>query len=268
MIYPNVRRKRSGAPILSRNEIDEIGEAIVGDFDPSLLQKPQEVDIDLLVQDYFGLSQDFQYLSHCGLYLGMTVFNDTDKVIVYNPETARAEYISERADTVIIDNSLLANNQEHRYRFTMGHEGAHGFLHKPYFAYDPNQLTLFDFGLGDRPREPMVQCRIDSKQYSNKSTKSWDDRDWMEWQANALSSSMLMPKSMVIKAVQDMECELPDEKNSRIRWWMMASNISELFNVSFESATIRLKDFGFIPKNENIEEDSEELLLLDWDSVI
>lgn len=104
MIYPNVRRKRSGAPILSRNEIDEIGEAIVGDFDPSLLQKPQEVDIDLLVQDYFGLSQDFQYLSHCGLYLGMTVFNDTDKVIVYNPETARAEYISERADTVIIDN--------------------------------------------------------------------------------------------------------------------------------------------------------------------
>lgn len=86
------------------------------------LRTPQEIDIDLFVQDYLGMEQDFQYLSHCGLYLGMTVFNETDKIPVYNPAKYCAEYISAKANTVIIDNSLLEENQEHRYRFTMGHE--------------------------------------------------------------------------------------------------------------------------------------------------
>lgn len=33
---------------------------------------------------------------------------------------------------MIIDNTLLEKNQEHRYRFTMGHEASHGFLHKEF----------------------------------------------------------------------------------------------------------------------------------------
>ena len=77
--------KRSGAPVLSRKEIDIIGENLVSDFNPDAMHTPQEIDIDLFVQDYLGADQDFQYLSHCGVYLGMTVFNDTDKVPVYDP---------------------------------------------------------------------------------------------------------------------------------------------------------------------------------------
>ena len=78
MYRPEIKRKRSGAPVLSRKEIDVIGQNIVGDFMPEALKSPQEIDIDLLAQDYLGMDQDFQYLSHCGVYLGMTVFNDTD----------------------------------------------------------------------------------------------------------------------------------------------------------------------------------------------
>lgn len=130
--------------MLSRKEIDVIGQNIVGDFMPEALKSPQEIDIDLLAQDYLGMDQDFQYLSHCGVYLGMTVFNDTDKVPVYDPQNNCADYISAKAHTVIIDKTLLEENQEHRYRFTMGHEAGHEFLHKEYFAYDPDQITLFD----------------------------------------------------------------------------------------------------------------------------
>ena len=71
-------------------------------------------------------------------------FNDTDKVPVYDPQNNCADYISAKAHTVIIDKTLLEENQEHRYRFTMGHEAGHEFLHKEYFAYDPDQITLFD----------------------------------------------------------------------------------------------------------------------------
>lgn len=68
-----------------------------------------------------------------GVYLGMTVFNDTNKVPIYDPATNRAEYISAKARTVIIDNRLLDENQRHRFRFTLGHEGGHDIFHSGYF---------------------------------------------------------------------------------------------------------------------------------------
>ena len=48
MYRPEIKRKRSGAPVLSRKEIDVIGQNIVGDFMPEALKSPQEIDIDLL----------------------------------------------------------------------------------------------------------------------------------------------------------------------------------------------------------------------------
>ena len=58
MYRPEIKRKRSGAPVLSRKEIDVIGQNIVGDFMPEALKSPQEIDIDLLAQDYLGMDQD------------------------------------------------------------------------------------------------------------------------------------------------------------------------------------------------------------------
>ena len=43
-----------------------MGENLVDEFMPEALRTPQEIDIDLFVQDYLGMEQDFQYLSHCG----------------------------------------------------------------------------------------------------------------------------------------------------------------------------------------------------------
>lgn len=245
MYRPEIKRKRSGAPVLSRKEIDVIGQNIVGDFMPEALKSPQEIDIDLLAQDYLGMDQDFQYLSHCGVYLGMTVFNDTDKVPVYDPQNNCADYISAKAHTVIIDKMLLEENQEHRYRFTMGHEAGHEFLHKEYFAYDPDQITLFDL-MGEAPA-PMVQCRVDTKKMDCRISKSWTDRDWMEWQANALSSAILMPKIAVAMVVQEVKSRL---SRNAFMSMALAEEVSSIFNVSFEAATYRLKELGYIQQNE------------------
>ena len=87
------------------------------------------------------------------------MFNDTDKVPVYDPIQNRAEYISARANTIIIDRTLLEENQEHRYRFTMGHEASHAFLHTPYFTYDPNQITLMDL-LGERKEAALIKAYL------------------------------------------------------------------------------------------------------------
>lgn len=116
MYTPSLRVKRNGVPILKKTEIDVIGERFVKDFQPDVLTNPSPVDIEGFIEFYLGMTPDFQYLSHNGVYLGMTVFNDTNKVPVYDPATNRAEYISAKARTVIIDNRLLDENQRHRFR--------------------------------------------------------------------------------------------------------------------------------------------------------
>ena len=44
MYVAEIMRKRSGAPVLSRKEIDDIGENLVSDFNPAAMQMPQEID--------------------------------------------------------------------------------------------------------------------------------------------------------------------------------------------------------------------------------
>ena len=158
MYTPSLRVKNNGVPILSKAEIDAIGERFVQDFQPEVLTNPSPVDIEGFIEFYLGMTPDYQYLSHNGVYLGMTVFNDTNKVPVFDPATNRAEYISAKARTVIIDNRLLDESQRHRYRFTLGHEGGHDIFHSGYFSYNPDQVSIFD----DELIAPMIQCRVDN----------------------------------------------------------------------------------------------------------
>ena len=235
MYTPTFRTNQANVPILSKDEIDAIGERLVADFCPQAVESPMEIDIDRFITRYLGMNQDFQYLTNCGVFLGMTIFKDTDRVIVYNPQQKRAEYIYVRARTVIIDNSLLEDKQEHRYRFTAGHEAAHGILHAGYFANNPNQLSLVGSDY-----VPMVQCRIDNAKTCQKPVTQSTDKDWMEWQANRLSSAILMPKSMVLKAAHEAENASP-VANAALE------AVVRIFNVSNEAAHYRLKELGFVP---------------------
>lgn len=99
--------QKNRVPVLKKEEIDAIGEAYVQDFQPEVLRNPPPVDREGFIECYIGMTTDYQYLSHSGIHLGMTVFNDTDEVIVWSPETNRAEYVSAKARTVIVDNRLL-----------------------------------------------------------------------------------------------------------------------------------------------------------------
>ena len=237
MYHPVFRAKRNSVPIVSKKDLDYIGERLVGDFCPKAMLQPTEIDIDRFVERYLGMKLDYQYLSHCGCYLGMTVFNDTDKVPIYNPERNRAEYMSASAGTLLVDSSLLEESQEHRYRFTVGHEGGHQVLHAGYFGYDPNQISFLD------DRAPMVQCRIDTRNAPRKPVREWTDQDTMEWQANYIASAVLMPERMVARVV---------DKVQQGNYAEMILLVSEAFNVSLEAAQIRLKDMGFIPPHIDI----------------
>lgn len=242
MYTPTFRTKKNGVPILSKDELDIIGERFVADFCPKAVQTPMEIDIDRFVCRHLGMKQDFQYLSHNGIYLGMTVFNDTDKIPIYDPEQGRADYISAEAGTIIIDNNLLDDKQEHRYRYTVGHESGHGILHPGYFGYNTDQMSMFDADYA-----PMITCRMESKGAVRTPPNQWTDKKRMEWQADFLSSTILMPKSMVLKLV--------DTLSARTSIWLPALYVyetSRTFNVSYEAAEYRLKHLECIPKDISI----------------
>ena len=237
---PNVRRKRNGVPILSKEEIDCYAEKILYDYNPSSLLVPQETDIEDLAENYLGYNMDFQFLSHNGIYLGMMVFNDTDKVVIYSPETQKAEYIHADAGTIIIDNNLLEDNQKRRYKYTVGHEIGHGIYHTGYYCYNPDQITFTEY-----EHEPMVKCRQDAgARQRPKKGELVTDNDWMEWQANYTSAALCMPRKAVEIIARD--CGFP---NGSCNQKQLQTELVNTFGVSAQAAANRMKEFDYVTSN-------------------
>lgn len=240
MYSPEFQANQFGIPIVSGEELDMLGERLITDFSPQKAFTPGEIDIDRFVTGYLGMKQDFCYLSHCGVYLGMTVFRDSNCIPVYLPEQNQADYVCAKAGTVILDPSLLEDGQEHRYRFTVGHEGSHRILHTAYFLNDIGQGTPYS-----KEVDVFVRCRADHYQFNISSPAlRWTDAKRVEWQANRLASAILMPRSMVRMLMASMP------NRGETAWPQMVSKqVSDVFNVSLEAAFYRLKDLGFLDKD-------------------
>lgn len=232
MYIPSFSFDSKGVPKLSQDKIDEIVTGFIEDFQPEILLCPTAIELEDFVECYLGMTPDYQYLSHNGIYLGMTVFNDTDKIPVYDPNTKRAEYISASAHTVIIERTLLEDEkQEHRYRFTLGHEAGHDIFHTKYFKIDFGPLSLLNIKVNT---SPMVLCRRDTIGKKKKVFQNKTESDWLEWQANSFSAALLMPKKSVEVVMKSVMAK--DAVNV----------ISEVFNVSKEAAGYRLTELGYI----------------------
>ena len=229
---------RNGIPILSASELENIGDALIKDFCPEVISKPQEVDIEAFSELYMGFKQDFQYLSHSGFIMGMMVYDDTDFIPVYNPQKNEAEYVHADKGTVIIDSMLLEKNQEHRYRFTLSHEAAgHGVLHSSLLKNKENN------SVSGSNEHNWLQCTNKTVQAGKAVAGEKSSIDWMEWQANSLASAVLMPRLSIGNALKKFDafgrCDLEIAYRTILY-------IAELFNVSEQAALIRLQKLGYI----------------------
>jgi Zn-dependent peptidase ImmA (M78 family) len=245
MYYPHYKKNNKNVPILKRDEIDVIAEKYAEEFMPQIITNPQAFDIDGFAERYLNLIIDFQYLSHNGTYLGMTVFNNTNKVIIYDPYNNCANYFHADQGTVIIDNSLLRDNQEHRYRFTLGHECGHWIFHKDYFGYNPNQLSLFE---ADKPYQI---CREVNQNDSRNFIETWDEARWLEWHADKFSAGILMPKTSICNLLKN---------SSEMGLYDKVTLLSEVFNVSQEAAYYRLCALKYV--NYSVESSEYQQLTL------
>lgn len=167
---------------ISREYIEFIGEQFSG------VRHPGPVDIELKAEKN-GYMMDYQLLSHNYCYLGMAVFETTNRIPVYDETSNRAKYYYAKKNTIIIDNRLLEQGSENRYRFTVAHEAGHLVLHPDYYC--ENIKPLNDENKG-------VLCR---SAWTKPKKEERSIADYLEIQANKFAAATLMPRTAFLELV-------------------------------------------------------------------
>lgn len=236
MYQPKLKKKRNGIPIMSNREIDTHAEEYLKDYNPSVLNIPQPINMDEFAEFYLNLALDYVYLSHCGFILGRMTFQEVERVPVYLPKERCADYLYADRGTLLIDNTLLNDWKEYRLRSTIGHECGHWLFHSDYYTnVDKRSYNAYT------SESELTGCKktdIDSGEEPAGRRRLITDYDWLEHHAKYFSAAILMPKTPFITAVSDLT-----ENNWRGRA-ALAESLSEIFQVSPSSANIRLAQLG------------------------
>lgn len=253
---------KNGAPFIKIEKIEEITERILKKYCPQVINEPQPLDIDVLVELDLGFNVEYAYLSHNQCYAGMMVFNDSDVIIslkdlTSNPKTGKfeLEYLTERGNTILIDRTIDNESDRAFRRFTLGHEAGHGVLHHNVFYKNSDQISFFDNDANiDDHQSTYIACRTtDLKKTGN----GWGMLETLEWQANTFSSCLLMNEKAVNKLVKQM-----GYYNKMLTYqesYNLAMKVSEVFDVSKSAALVRLKVLGYINNNYSL----ADLIILD-----
>lgn len=182
--------------------------------------EPSPVRIDRFIERRFNVSPRYEDLPD-GV-LGFTKFGPrgvTDVVIAVQLDT---------------DASPVARR---RLRSTMAHEAGHGLLHSYLFAMGTKPASLF----GETDAKPHILCRDVQGEHSS---PGYDGR-WWEYQANRAIGGLLLPRSLVEKALDPYLAmvgglgskELPTDQRAKA-----ASALAEIFDVNPAVVRIRIGD--------------------------
>lgn len=227
---------------LSKQKIEEYAYEFLLENSPESLNKAIQTDIEYIIENKLDISLQYLKLDTANNLLGMTIMNPM-KIKYIDEDFKIVEGIFDR-NTILINEFLAKeNNQEHRLYFTLAHEVGHWYLQRKDAYIDSGQQSLF----AQDTIKSNVNRYIDNIDILHrlKGKKLVTEEDWLEWQANYFASCILMPK----KAFTDEYLKL-DEKNI----FEKIKVLSEIFNVSEEAATYRMKDIRseFNEQNESL----------------
>lgn len=228
---PDIPKFENGLPALSRSEIEDLADGLAVQFSPDIVTRPHPINMDAFIEQFLGYDQDFLYLSHCGCYLGVTVFQDM-KFPVFNIETFKPEFADIPANTIIIDamlyNQMEQSGHQERFRFTQAHECGHAVMHAEFYKT-----------LAEDVQRAKQQLAAYSTGECYSTVLDADVSNQAEQQANYFASCLLMPKSAVKCLIEEYQAE---------NWsdYDLLLLVKETFNTSWESTFYRLKDMGYM----------------------
>ena len=241
MIQPSFKTSMTGVPILKNTAIEADVERMLRDYNPSLLEMPQPLDVEDFSESYLGLSVHFDNLSHNGSIWGRMVFYN-NQIPVYVPELEHAEYLPIEANTIVIDNCLLNEEREAAYRSTMMHECGHKVYHTQFYREEA-ESSMWVTATAQR-WIPATACRqVDVMDFGSGGKRTLiSDQDWLEHQAKYFSAAALMPAPAVRRVYDELEIgENMRVSSSKASEYDFIFWLSSIFRVSTRSAEVRIR---------------------------
>jgi len=197
--------------------LESIARKILKRFDENYLNlEPQAVPLEKIVEQTFGLTLEYVYITEKMQILGRMVY-DNGFIGVYNPELENYELFKVSQDTILIDVRLLEDPKLYgRYRFTLAHELAHWVLHKKLFQ-------------GTR-----MAAATDGNILND---------DSLERQSNNLAKAILMPAGQLKRAFYGLAIHKNMGRNTKETG---IQKLADIFEVSNEAMRYRLQEFRLL----------------------
>lgn len=238
MLYiPEFDYKHNGIPILSYYQIDAWGEKIVHDLFPqNYADHPDATNLKRIFSELKNWHFAGRYLSRSGTLLGLATFGGGQLEI-----TDAARYSVKTASipprTILVDRSLFHEKYEHTFRFVLAHEIGHALMHER-FCRIPENMEKYD-----AQGQAAIQDDEAKLYVFEKKQHLMTERDWIEWQANAFASALLMPKTAVssLAEIARQDSDSPMEFANQLN-----TLIADVLRVSITAAFYRIKRLGYI----------------------
>ncbi len=234
-----IQYKENGIPVLSQRRINVIAEGIVKDLMPQNFEKqPDATDLKKLFSVLGGWHYAGKYLSKSGNLLGLASFQGGELVLT-DASRSSAERFHMPPNMILVERALYDPAFEHVFRFTLAHEIGHAFLHRRFCTTPGNMKKYAEQGSADAIQD--TKERFQQKNTDRLQT----ERDWLEWQANAFASAVLMPVSLVKDVGRKV---LPSSGADLMSLNELLVTVSDIFRVSLTASWHRLKELGYIPE--------------------
>jgi len=191
-----------------KEALEAIARKVISQYDACLLHVPAPVPVELIIEQVYGLTMEFQFIRSNGRVLGETVFETALIPIYEHGVDGGYKLMPVKAGTVIIDASLIHNRGDGRFRFTCAHELAHWVLHKELYTQRGETAAMTSVA---RSSEADVV---------------------IERQADRLGCYLLMPKGAIKTAFYNASGSIDNK----------IAVLAELFGVSRQAMQIRLEE--------------------------
>lgn len=217
---------------LSRQDIEFISRRLLSEYLKKQITRIDKIDPVDFAEKMCGLRFAFADISVTGAVLGFTASMDV-KVTISRRDGTQDDFVLD-GKTAYIDRSLAAEGQTGRLNFTMMHEASH-LLYARLFPSEYNGW------------QRRCVCRL-----ADECTR-YPVHDWEEWQANVLTSYLLLPRELVFRHLENVGLPQGIKWLNRVyapKDYHRFSEAARRLGVSKTALAIRLSQIGLIEKNE------------------
>ena len=204
------------------------------------IETPRPIPIKGIATKLMSLDViDTEYLSPDESVQGAITFT---KGIIEVYDWSGQEYVGYEIDhpAIFIDADIINPG---RYNNTLAHECFHWWKHRNYFNYKRTHENGQEFAF---------RCNRTNSNY-DRIAAQWSDIDKMEWQAKTIAPKILMPRTATKNKIEVTFKKLLKESPGTSRQdvtEMVIDTIAEFFEVSKQSAAIRMLELGYAEAEE------------------